>query len=350
MSAPIVVLIPAHNEADALPDTIASLQVQTIPPDRILVVSDNSTDDTLEVAESHGVEAMETIGNRFRKAGALNQGLATLDRAGLVLVMDADTQLVSTFIETALSELQNPNVGGVGAVFKGTPPSNFIELCTFMEWSRYAEQIHRTGRTFVLSGTAALIRWEALEDVRERFGQWYNTDTITEDSFLTLALKLCGWELRSPVSMQATTEMMPTAAMLFKQRTRWSRGAIANVMDLGLNRVTARYWGQQVMLLLSILLMSLLITLTVVAVAMHGLITPQPFWLGVGAIFAVERVVTVWALPWRYRLFAALIIPELVFAWILMAAHLTAVWQTIRGHAGEWHHLAPTSKEIPNAA
>lgn len=104
----ITAIIPAHNEADALPATIASLQAQTVPPTRILVVSDNSTDGTVKVARQLDVEVMETTGNTARKAGALNQALTTLDRHGLVLVMDADTALAPRFIETAITELEAP--------------------------------------------------------------------------------------------------------------------------------------------------------------------------------------------------------------------------------------------------
>ena len=32
---------------------------------------------------------------------------------------------------------------------------------------------------------------------------------------------------------------------LYRQRLRWKRGAIENLRDYGLTRVTARYWGRQ---------------------------------------------------------------------------------------------------------
>ncbi|GGA00091.1 glycosyltransferase family 2 protein [Nesterenkonia alkaliphila] len=344
----ITVIIPAHNEADALPTTIASLRAQTVSPDRVLVVSDNSTDQTVEVARSLGVDVMETIGNTARKAGALNQALATLDRTGLVLVMDADTELVPTWIETALSELDDPTVGGVGAVFHGGEPDGYLQLCQKLEWERYAEQIDRTGKVFVLSGTAALIRWEALEDVRHRFGHWYDTATITEDMKITLALKECGWTLRSPVACKTITEMMPTPRMLFLQRRRWYLGALQNVMDMGFTRVTAPYWGQQVMLAVSVLLLWTLIVATAVSVAINGWQAPQLFWLAVGGVFVIERVLTIWDQPVRYRVFAALIIPELVYSLLLQASYVAAVWQKLTGSAGSWHHVETPQKEAPD--
>lgn len=347
----ITAVIPAHNEADALPRTIASLRAQDVPPDHIIVVSDNSTDDTHKVSESLGVEAVETVNNLHRKAGALNSilgNLVSLNDSDLVLVMDADTELSPHFISRALDELDDPNVGGVGAVFRGEKPKSYLELCQYLEWSRYGEEIGRTGKTFVMSGTAALIRWKALRDVYDRTGQFYNTATITEDMRLTLDLKDAGWDVRSPVECTSTTEMMPSVKMLWLQRRRWYLGALQNVTDMGLTRVTRPYWRQQLMLALSVILLWGLIALTGVAIALGGLTMPSLFWLGVGAIFAAERVLTIWDEPIRYRLFAALVIPEMIYALILQTAYVAAVWQKITGSSGTWAHVSANTERKGN--
>jgi hypothetical protein len=46
----LIALIPAHDEADNLPHTIPALFEQSRPPDRIIVVADNCTDTTVDVA------------------------------------------------------------------------------------------------------------------------------------------------------------------------------------------------------------------------------------------------------------------------------------------------------------
>nr|WP_274617525.1 glycosyltransferase family 2 protein [Nesterenkonia sp. AY15] len=344
----VTAVIPAHNEVGALPATIASLRAQTVPPDRILVVSDRSTDHTVEIAEAFGVDVMETLDNTARKAGALNQALDVLERRGLVLIMDADTQIVPRFIERALQEFEDPEVGGVGAVFRADPPTGYLELCQFLEWTRYAEQIERTGKTFVMSGTAALIRWQALIDVESRFGSIYDEQTITEDMRLTMTLKTCGWKVRSPVECQSTTETMPNIPTLWRQRRRWYLGALQNFTEMGWNHVTRRYINQQVMLALSVILMSTLIGLTTVSYAVNGFLGVEPFWLLIGAVFALERVITVWDQPWRRRLFAAMVIPELIYALILQSAYIGAVWQKLNSSSGDWAHLGTphsTTKE-----
>ena len=44
--------------------------------DRVVVVADNCTRRTAEIAREHGADVFTTIGNTEKKAGALNQALA----------------------------------------------------------------------------------------------------------------------------------------------------------------------------------------------------------------------------------------------------------------------------------
>ena len=343
----VVAVIPAHNEQATVGHTVTSLKDQTIPPDRVLVVSDNSTDHTVQAARDAGADPMVTTGNTHKKAGALNQALATLNlTAGdLVLIMDADTIMVPGWIERALVELQDPRVGAVGAVFQADTDRGWLRGCQAREWHRYGVQIARTGKTFVLSGTAALIRWEALQDVRRVTGNYYDPSALTEDFVETVNLLNAGWLLRSPVECETTTETMGTVPELIAQRTRWSRGGLQCVTRQGLTRVTRVYWWQQLMLFVAILVGVAAYALTVTGWALYG---PRVTWYAgaILTIFWLERVVTVWGMGWRHRLVAALMVPELAYAWILQLAHLKAIWQHFTNAAETWHL---NDKETPHA-
>ena len=56
--SPISVIIPARNEEHSLPALLASLKKQTLKPDEIIVVDDNSEDATAEVAEKGGAKVI----------------------------------------------------------------------------------------------------------------------------------------------------------------------------------------------------------------------------------------------------------------------------------------------------
>ena len=54
MSPRISVLVPTFNRAQFLPQSLASLLAQTLPPFEIIVIDDGSTDNTRELLHSYG--------------------------------------------------------------------------------------------------------------------------------------------------------------------------------------------------------------------------------------------------------------------------------------------------------
>ena len=74
----VAALVPAWNEEEFIAATIDGLRSQTRPPDLIVVIANNCTDDTAEAARAAGAEVIEMPRNPHRKAGALNYGIETL--------------------------------------------------------------------------------------------------------------------------------------------------------------------------------------------------------------------------------------------------------------------------------
>jgi poly-beta-1,6-N-acetyl-D-glucosamine synthase len=350
----VTALIPAHNEEASLASTLASLEAQTRPVDRIIVAADNCTDATSEVAAGAGAEVFETVDNSGRKAGALNQALRTIDDTGIVLVLDADTAIVPTFVAQGMSLLEKDSaLGAVGGVFRGENPRGYLETCQSNEYTRYGVQIDTTERTSVLTGTAALIRAEALTRVANARGgllpgvpgEVYNESAITEDSELTLALKHLGYRLSSPAGMACTTELMPTWGDLHKQRVRWYKGMLDNLVDYGVTRITARYIGQQIMLTVGTLMLTTLVLLTAFTVITGTFAISVP-WLAVGGIFLAERLVTVWRSSTKSRFLALAIFLELLYDFALQGAFVRAVWLTATKRQTTWNHVNQSSREV----
>ena len=98
----IAVLVPAHNEGNGLLPTLADIKTQLRPGDRSLVVADNCTDDTAEVATSAGVEVtVRSDMTRIGKGYALEWGIQHLavDPPAIVVVIDADCRLAQGAID-----------------------------------------------------------------------------------------------------------------------------------------------------------------------------------------------------------------------------------------------------------
>ena len=63
--------------------------------------------------------------------------------------------------------------------------------------------------------------------------QVYDTNVLTEDNELTLALLHLGYAILSPRQCLLETEVMTDWHALWHQRLRWKRGALENLIDYG---------------------------------------------------------------------------------------------------------------------
>jgi cellulose synthase/poly-beta-1,6-N-acetylglucosamine synthase-like glycosyltransferase len=346
----VVGLIPAHNEEDQIEDAIRSLREQDAPPDLIVVCADNCTDDTGAKAQASGAFVFETVDNAHKKAGALNQALDALlpelRDEDAVLVMDADSFLAPTFLEEARRLLGEKSIGGVGGVFTGRAGGGFVGMLQRNEYARYARDVARQkGKVLVLTGTATLFSARTLRHVVQArvegvlpggSPQVYDTNVLTEDNELTLALLHLGYKVTSPKGCRLTTEVMESWRDLYRQRLRWKRGAIENLRDYGLTRVTARYWGRQFFTLLGIVVtLGYLLSLGW-SLAVHETIGLQPLWLAVTGIFIAERVVTVKARGPLQMALAGTLLVEMSFDIFLQGVHAKAIWDSVLGNERRW--------------
>lgn len=351
----VTVLIPAHNEAAILSTTLPMLQSQTRGPDRIIVVADNCTDETVNIARSFGVEVYETVDNNKQKGGALNQVLRVLlpglGNNDIVMVMDADTSLDAGFIEPAVERFKNDRgIMAIGGIFKGYSGGGILGIFQRNEYDRYERKINRRrGQVFVLTGTSTMFRSIALKTVAESRGSVikgingdvYDTLSLTEDNELTLALKTLGALMESPRACVVHTELMPTWGYLWKQRMRWQRGALENVGTYGMTPATFRYWGQQLGIGYGVLALNTYFALQVITFFSLEDWIWFPFWAGLGLLFIFERVFTVRNSGWQAMLVAATLIPELLFEFFLQAVFVKSMFDIAFNRKASWGHVDP---------
>lgn len=353
----ITAIVPAHNEADNLPITLPALMRQTRPPDRIIVVADNCTDETVSVARSLGAEVIETTDNTDRKAGALNQAFYQLRDSessnDLYLILDADTSLSPQFLDVAERYLAgHGEVFAIGGLFYGESGHGLIGQLQRNEYFRYQLQIkHRRGRVFVLTGTASVFRAQALLDVSEARdtlipgirGEVYDTASITEDNELTLALKSLGFGMISLQECTVETELMPTWKALWTQRKRWQRGALDNLAEYGVTTATARYWGQQIGIAYGVVALFTAYFFLIVATLAMNHIYLYTFWLVITALFIIDRVGTVWSGGWPARLVAAPLVIEVAYSFFLQFNFISSLFDLVRQKKQKWGHLPSTA-------
>lgn len=300
----IISLIPAHNEEEGIVKTVRSQFAQTVQPALVIVMADNCTDDTVRLAREAGAQVVETVGNRAKKAGALNQGLTLvmphLEDEDYILAQDADGELSDDFIKNALWAYEvKENLGGVSGSIVARTPNNFIERAQAIEYARGTRLMGRQGgKVHVLSGAAAMFPVHVFRTIAASRGKTlpgtpgtvYMEDSLTEDYELTLAIRHLGFDCTSTKRCPVVTDVMPTIQDLEVQRLRWYRGAMESLWLYGWNKITRRTWGGVAFTFFS----SLLFPAALLALVLSWLlwdITPNPWYWFLLPIFMAENIV-----------------------------------------------------------
>ena len=114
--APVAVIVPARNEAESIRQSLGSLLAQDYPGEvSIILVDDNSTDNTASIAASLGAGKRLTVihgeplpAEWTGKLWAVHQGLAHHDanNAAFILLTDADIEHAPDHLSTLVAKAQ----------------------------------------------------------------------------------------------------------------------------------------------------------------------------------------------------------------------------------------------------
>jgi cellulose synthase/poly-beta-1,6-N-acetylglucosamine synthase-like glycosyltransferase len=229
----LAILVPAHNESRGLLPTLADIQSQLLPNDRLLVVADNCTDDTAAVATGGGAEVVERHDAAKRGKGyALDYGLQhlSLDPPEIVIVIDADCRVEDgTVDQLALTcAATGQPVQAVNTMISPTASPVNHQIAEF------AGHVKRWLRPLGLSalrlpcpltGTGMAFPWEAVRSVD------LNSGSIAEDLKLGLELALAGYSPIFCPSARVTSEFPSSIKGTRTQRKRWEQGHIEMILN-----------------------------------------------------------------------------------------------------------------------
>mgnify|MGYP000896338033 CR=1 FL=1 len=287
----VIALVPAHNEQDIIEDTITSLMNQTHPFYFVLVIADNCTDDTAKIVKrlqrvygAKKLRFMETVDNKYKKAGALNQGyIATRSsHAQFIFGMDADTIIDSHMVEEAVKQFQRePNTAGICSAYRTLPIKTAMTRWQKLLWRLQniefglanAWRIENIESARVLPGVSVMFRAKALREVYNLHeGIVWATDSLVEDYRLTLELKDLGWDAKSSLSMISWSDVplkLFGKGGLIDQRQRWYSGTVDELRRRGVKR-HSRYELFTITLLAIDFLMRILLVAAYVAIIAMG--------------------------------------------------------------------------------
>jgi cellulose synthase/poly-beta-1,6-N-acetylglucosamine synthase-like glycosyltransferase len=224
----VSVLVPAHNEELGIGATLETLLPQLTNKEQVVVIADNCSDKTAEIARRAGATVIERHDTKRRGKGyALDKGLRFLEAnpPDVVVVVDADCIVHNGAIDQ-IARMAARRARPVQATYLMERPANpgpkdSVSALAFLVKNlvRLAG-LERLGLPCLLTGTGMAFPWSAIANAELASGN------IVEDMQLALDLAIAGYP---PVFCQEArvTGCLPRQENAAKQqRTRWEHGQL----------------------------------------------------------------------------------------------------------------------------
>ncbi len=231
-STKVTVLVPAHNEEVVIRSTLVDIKSQLQKQHRLVVIADNCSDATAELARSVGSTVIERHDPLLTGKGyALDYGLRFLESEppDIVIFVDADCKVEQGAIEQ-LTQYAIATKRPVQATYLMSKPNSSNPKASV---SAFAFKVKNLVRPLglaqlkmpcLLTGTGMAFPWSVIRAVDLANGY------IVEDMKLGLDLTIAG---HTPVfcPQANVTALLPQQAQATKsQRTRWEHGHLKTLL------------------------------------------------------------------------------------------------------------------------
>ena len=228
----IAILIAARNEEKVIGELLHSISEQDYDKDylRTVVIADNCTDSTAEIARSNGATVFERFNKEnIGKGYALDFAIDNLRKSGElekidgVIVLDADNILTKNYVtemnktysdgyESFTSYRNSKNYG-----------DNWISAGYGLWYIRESKFLHYArmllGSSCAISGTGFFVSKKLLD----KFNGW-KFYLLTEDIEFSIFAIINGVKIGCSINAELFDEQPITFKQSYKQRLRWSKG------------------------------------------------------------------------------------------------------------------------------
>lgn len=238
----ITILVPCHNEALHIEETLLRAAAVDYPDFEIIAVNDGSTDGTAAILDELATRIpnlrIVRLATNQGKATALNAG-ALLAKSDLLVCIDGDALLDPHALRWFARAFRRGNVGGVAGNPRIRNRTTILGRIQVSEFSSITGLIRRAqttyGRLYTVSGVICAFRKRALEEAG-----WWSSRTVTDDINITWKLQIAGWRVIYEPNAIAWILMPETLWGLWTQRLRWAEGGVQMMSDFFRPIVTLR--------------------------------------------------------------------------------------------------------------
>jgi len=242
-SGTLAVVVPAHEEAAAIGDTVTRLRAETAAG-VVFVIADRCTDETAAVARAAGAQVWErhetgTYGKGAALRWFFDAAAQELDPYSGTAIFDADSKVEEGFFQGAMAALE----AGADVVQGFLRPlgggSSAADLAAYSEiLSQRIDDVARSrlGWQVPLRGTGMVFRNEVLEALLPQL------QTKVEDVEMSLLLAAQETRVRFVPSVVVGDPKATSTRGIAAQRGRWLQGQA---------EVWRRYWRDIIRLILT---------------------------------------------------------------------------------------------------
>jgi len=229
----VSILVPCHNEAACIADTVDALLAIDYPEYEILLIDDGSADATPMIinamAQMHPQIRAVHLARNQGKAVGLNTA-AMMAKHDFFLCIDGDSRVDPHCLRWMMRHMVNsPRVAAVTGNPRIRTRSTLLGRIQVGEFSSIIGLIKRAQRTygkiFTVSGVMVCFRRAALHDA----GYW-SPDALTEDIDISWKLEVRHWDVRFEPAALCWILMPETLRGLWRQRLRWAMGGTQVLM------------------------------------------------------------------------------------------------------------------------
>ncbi|WP_263971592.1 glycosyltransferase family 2 protein [Leptolyngbya ohadii] len=236
--AKVAVLVPAHNEAAGIYPVLEGLvaQLRKLPGctelHRLIVVADNCTDDTAEIARSTGAAVLERHDpDRRGKGYALDYGVRFLtnDPPDVLVIVDADCDVKPGTIERISRKALTTNRPVQAVYLMERPaqpkPKDAVSALAFLVKNLVRPRgMERLGLPSPLTGTGMAFPWSVIRSAKLASGN------IVEDMQLGVDLAIEGYPPAVGVDTLVMGRLPQQEQAAQSQRTRWEHGHLQTLL------------------------------------------------------------------------------------------------------------------------
>jgi cellulose synthase/poly-beta-1,6-N-acetylglucosamine synthase-like glycosyltransferase/peptidoglycan/xylan/chitin deacetylase (PgdA/CDA1 family) len=347
----VSVVVPAYNEAAGIAATIRSMVTSRYRGQiEIIVVDDGSSDGTAAIARGLRVPYVRVVSQpNSGKAAALNRGIAEA-RSDILILVDGDTIFQADTIGRLVAPLAAADVGAVSGNTKVGNRRGFLGGWQHLE---YVMGFNLDRRLFDMLGTIPTVPGAigAFRRPALAAAGGVSTDTLAEDTDLTMALCRSPWRVVYAPDAIAWTEAPSSLRQLWRQRYRWSYGTMQAMWKhrrAVIEHGPSGRFGRYCLTYLTLFHVLLPLIAPVVDVSSaYGLAFLNPvkvtlFWLAFVLIQALAGGYALWLDGERLRPLWILPLQQVVYRQLMYLVTIQSVITALAGTRQRWQVISRT--------